>query len=317
VADADRELQHEIDRLYGVAPEDFVEEREALARRLRSERRRDEARDVHALRKPSQAAWAINRVARDDPRLADDVVSADEALRRAQSQLASGGGPDALRTAANAQREAVDRFTAAARDVLARAGTAGEDALRRIRETLLAAATDPALGELVRAGRVVREQAPIGFGPFAAVPEPIERPPAPARRRRDRPAARPKDGREGAAEAARDEAGRAARDEARRRADAQARAEEDARRRAEAQARASEARASEARAHGEAERLEAALDEAGGRVAEARADLDRARRALGEAVREAANLERAVKRARAEAARASARRRELEAEAPS
>ena len=293
VAEADWDLGAEIDRLYGVAPEDFVGEREALVRRLRGERRRDEAKDVHALRKPSQAAWVINRVARQDLQLADDVVSAGDALREAQLGLASGGA-DALRAAASAQHDAVNRFRQAARHALAAEGLAGEELLRRIQETLLAAATDPELAERVRTGSVVKEKAPVGFGPLAAAPSPLP--------------TKPKKGKAAASE----------HDPARGRADEEAReaAKEDGGRRAELQARVREARATEARVHEGVAQLEAALDKAETRRATARGKVDEATRKLAQAEAQAADLERTVAQARDEAERASVLLRELEAEAP-
>ena len=295
VAETEWDLGAEIDRLYGTAPEDFVGEREALARRLRSERRRDEAKEIHSLRKPSQAAWAINRVARQDPKLSDDVVCAGDALREAQLGLASGGAPDALRTAASAQHEAVNRFRQAARQALAAQGLAVEEVLRRIQETLLAAATDPELAERVRGGRVVKEQAPVGFGPLAAAPAA-----GPIKPKKARAAAGPRD------------------DRARRRGEAEARAaaEEDAHHRAELQARVREARATEARAHEQAARLEAALEKAEKRRGKAHEKLEAATRKLAEAEGQATELEQAVAQARDEADRASRLLQDVEAEAP-
>ena len=314
VADADRELEAEIDRLYGVPSEDFVSERDALARRLRSERRRQEAKEVGALRKPSRAAWAINRVARDQPRLAEDVGSAGDALRAAQAGLAEGGGPDELRAAAQVQRAAVDGFADAARDLL---GSGGEDTLRRIRETLLAAATDADLAERVRGGRVVREQAPAGFGPWVpapATPEGSTRA-KPARPSGDRAeeagGAERRAEEEERARGAEEERARGAEEERARGAE-----EEDDRRRAEAQARIREARGAEARAHEEAAQLAGALDEARVRRDDAREARDQAQHELDGAEREVTELERAARRARAEAGRASARLRELEATGP-
>ena len=278
VAAADRDLEAEIDRLYDTAPEDFVGEREAVARWLRGERRRDEAKQVHALRKPSQGAWAINRVARRKPELAEAVMSTGDALGEAQLALASGGGADTLRAAADAHQQAVNRFAQAAREALAQRGVASDEALRRVHETLFATATDPELAEQVRTGRVVKEQAPVGFGPLGAVPAPA---PAPAERKRPKPAP----------------------------------VEDGARRRAELQARLRDARASEARAHEEAARLEAALAKADQRRGKAREKLENAGRKLAEAEGQAAELGVAAAQARDEAERASALLRAVEAEA--
>ena len=291
VAAAEWDLGAEIDRLYGSSPDEFVAERESLVRRLRAERRRDEAKEVHALRKPSRAAWAINRVAREDPELAADAVAAGEALRDAQLAVGTGGGADALRAAANAQRATVERFARAARDGLAGAGLGEAELLGRVTETLLAAATDPDLAERVGAVRVIREQAPVGFGALAAAPAPLER------TRRGRSAARAGD-RPGQPEA---RAAKAADDEARRRA--------------ESQARVREARAGEARAHEQAAQLETAFEQAEARRSKAREGLERAQAKADAAEQDAADVEVALAQAQDEALQASALLRQLEADA--
>ena len=52
------------DDLYGLALEQFIPERGALAKALRADKRREEAAAVAALRKPSGAAWAVNQLVR-------------------------------------------------------------------------------------------------------------------------------------------------------------------------------------------------------------------------------------------------------------
>src|SRR4029079_16990871 len=56
-------IDSEIDRLYGLALEEFRKERDALARRLRADGNRDDAASVAELRKPVLAAWVVNRLA--------------------------------------------------------------------------------------------------------------------------------------------------------------------------------------------------------------------------------------------------------------
>ena len=46
--------------LYGLPLPRFIPERAALVKALRSEKRRDEAAVIAAMRKPSVAAWAVN-----------------------------------------------------------------------------------------------------------------------------------------------------------------------------------------------------------------------------------------------------------------
>ena len=62
------ELVPEAERLLAAAPDRFVAERKALAKKLRDEGRGEEAAAVEALRKPSAVVLAVNRSARDRPK---------------------------------------------------------------------------------------------------------------------------------------------------------------------------------------------------------------------------------------------------------
>ena len=80
----------ELDALYGLAPEEFVAARDALARRLRKEGRREEAAEVAARRRPSAAAWALNQVARQAPAVVEAALAAGRALRERGRRGAGG-----------------------------------------------------------------------------------------------------------------------------------------------------------------------------------------------------------------------------------
>ena len=54
----------DVDELFGLPLDEFIPERTALAKSLRAEGRRDEAKEVAATRKPSVAAWAVNQLVR-------------------------------------------------------------------------------------------------------------------------------------------------------------------------------------------------------------------------------------------------------------
>jgi hypothetical protein len=150
-----------IDHLYGVAPEDFVGERDALAKRLRADGDRSGAAAVKKLPKPTRAAWAVNRLVRERPEEIRALVQAGEALAGAQEQLFDGADADVLRGAAEAARRLVDALAAeapvdgAARD--------------KVRATLHAATVDDAVREEVGAGRVVKEREASGFGGIEAL----------------------------------------------------------------------------------------------------------------------------------------------------
>ena len=61
------DLDDEVDTLYGLPLDEFVAERDALSKRLRADKRREDANAVKALRKPSVAAWAPTRCCAANP----------------------------------------------------------------------------------------------------------------------------------------------------------------------------------------------------------------------------------------------------------
>lgn len=155
----------EIDRLYALPLDRFTAERDELARRLRKEGRRDEAEAVKRLRKPSVAAWAVNRLARERKADVRALLAAAERLRRAH-----GAGPAEFREAAAAEREALGRLVTEARAVLEEAGRRPTEAtVNAVARTLQAAAADEREREALERGRLDRELEPGGFEALAGV----------------------------------------------------------------------------------------------------------------------------------------------------
>jgi hypothetical protein len=244
-----------VDRLYGLPPGSFVPERDALARALRGDRRRDDAAAVKALAKPTVAAWAVNQVVRSQGRDARALWSAGDALAGAQAAVVAGKGSGSdLRAAAEAERAAVETLVDAARGLLDDRGHGlSETTLERVRSTLHAAAIDPEAREAVAAGRAEHELEPPALGGFAGAAAA----PAPARAGKRRGEADRDREREAAAEARRVERERRA-----------------LRRRVE------QAQAALEKARADAERAQERLDAAREREAEASDVLDEARAAL-------------------------------------
>ena len=150
----------EADDLYGLPDDEFTAARDALAKRLRGEKRREEADEVKALRRPSVAAAAINRAVREHG--ADDLLAAGEALREAHEALLAGNGDAAaVREATTSEREAVRDFARLALGDGASAST--ED---KVRATLHAASVDDDVRDLLVAGRLERD-AEAGADPMA------------------------------------------------------------------------------------------------------------------------------------------------------
>ncbi len=138
-----------VDRLYGLPPAEFIAARNAAVKELRKAGRREAAEQVKALRKPTAAAGAVNRLVREHRGEVEQFLQAAAALRDAQF---SGKGD--LAAAGRRERRALERLT----------GLGGE----AVRQTLLAAAVDDQAARQVLEARLERELEPRGFGTLLA-----------------------------------------------------------------------------------------------------------------------------------------------------
>jgi hypothetical protein len=155
--------------LYGLPLERFTQERNALAKRLRQEGRRDEASEVSKLRKPSVAAWAVNQLVRTQKREVTALFKAGDRLVKVQTDLlAKRGQPGSLRQAVEGEREAVAALVERARGLLSTGGVELSDQrLEQVSETLHAAALDADSRAQVRPGCLQRELRHVGLGSLA------------------------------------------------------------------------------------------------------------------------------------------------------
>jgi hypothetical protein len=156
--------------LYGLPLERFTEERNTLAKELRRAGRRDQAAEVAKLRKPSLAAWAVNQLARTQPRDMKALFKSGDALQKAQAELLAGrSDPASLRAAVEAERVAVDRLLDRARGLLSSDGHELSPAgLEQVSETLHAAALEEDARVQVSDGCLTRELRRAGLGGLAA-----------------------------------------------------------------------------------------------------------------------------------------------------
>lgn len=158
-------VERRLDPLYQAPPEEFVAARDALSRELRAEGDRESAARVKKLRRPSAAAWVINRVSADNPEGTRDFVIASEELSEAQQRVLAGEvGGDELRQAAARERAAMDRYLAEARTIAAGRGGNIEVVMERVAETLRAVGSDADLRGRVLRGRVEKEQSAATVG---------------------------------------------------------------------------------------------------------------------------------------------------------
>jgi hypothetical protein len=160
--------------LYGLPLERFTPERNALAKQLRADGRRDEAAQVAAMRKPSVGAWAVNQLVRTQRRAVKQLFTTGDVLRRAQSELLAGrGDAGTLLEAAKRERAAVDWLVETARGLLSSGGRElTPAALDRVAETLHAAALDDDARALVQDGCLHQELRHVGLGDGGAAAAP-------------------------------------------------------------------------------------------------------------------------------------------------
>ncbi len=157
----------EIDRLYGLPLDQFTAARDAAAKKLRAEGRREAAERVKGLRKPTAPAWAMNQLARGSGGGLGDLIAVGRELRDAQKRLVGGNekaGGD-VRDLSARERALVRGLTGEARALLRERGTAaGEGPLDDVAETLHAAALDEQAAAEVVEGRLTRGRQAIGLG---------------------------------------------------------------------------------------------------------------------------------------------------------
>jgi hypothetical protein len=167
---ADRDKQ--IDQLYSVPLDEFVERRNELARSLREDANRPASDEVRKLRKPTLPAWTVNQLARREKMRLRGLLTAGERLRKAHEELLVGGSPEALQQGRDGERRAIAELVGAAELLLKEAGhPASEATLERVRDTLHAAVVDEGIGRRVREGRLEKEEQMTGFG-FGNLPAP-------------------------------------------------------------------------------------------------------------------------------------------------
>jgi hypothetical protein len=150
-----KQIESELDELYGLPAEEFTAARNEAARRLRAAGDAAGAERLAKAKKPTLAAWAVNQLGR---RHADQIA----ALLRAGKRLRDAGGDRAkLRKATEQEREAVQRLVSSADRLLERPSG---PLLDRVRETLHAASVDDEAGRAVQEGRLTKELQAVGFG---------------------------------------------------------------------------------------------------------------------------------------------------------
>ncbi len=149
------------DELYALRADAFAAARDEQVRQARSGGRAALARELNKLRKPTQSAWLINLLWRDQREVMQQLFELAEALSQAQAQAS---GPELLRLTAQ-RRELEAALMRRARTLSEQAGVSVSAAMEReAQETLAAAVALPEVADEVRTGRLVKPTAYAGFG---------------------------------------------------------------------------------------------------------------------------------------------------------
>ncbi|MEU0596438.1 hypothetical protein [Streptomyces ardesiacus] len=291
------QVEQVLDELYVTPPPAFVAHREERAAASRTAGRKEDARRIHAARRPTLAAWAANLLARSRPEETRRFLALGQALREAHRTLDA----DGLKELSAQRRRIVAALSRQAAQLADEAGHRLSQAAQREVESTLRAV----LADSDAAGQWAGARLEVSLTPPSAFPSGTAA--APPARPGPEPAPRPKSSRAASGTRAKDELA----ERRRRRREERERAEQEAER---ARQRLRAARAEQADAetslHAADDRLagaQAALDAAEERLRAAHEDLDRAARDR----REAEERDRAAAHAVTEAereARASERR---------
>jgi len=154
------------DELYGTLPEGFTAARDECVKRARATGDGVLARELAKLRRPTQSAWLVNQLARDEQAPLDDLLGLVDEYGQALSER-DGARLTELTTR---RRRLETQLIARASELAAEAGALPSDStLQEVRDTLDAAVSDPDFANEVREGRLVKGAAPT-WGASAETP---------------------------------------------------------------------------------------------------------------------------------------------------
>jgi len=157
-----------LDELYTTPPSDFVTRRETAAAAARTAGQVDDARRIHAARRPTLAAWAANLLLRSQPEESRQFLELGQALREAYQALDA----DGLKDLSAQRRHVVSALSQQAAELAGEAGYRLSQSVRQdLEETLRAVLADPDAADQWVGGRLVNALTPPSdFRPGTAPP---------------------------------------------------------------------------------------------------------------------------------------------------
>jgi hypothetical protein len=158
-------MLNDVDALFALPLSEFTAGRNALIKRLKQDKRGDEAARVQALAKPPLSAWAVNQLYWRHRNEFDRLLAAGSLLSQAHVSQLSGKATDVHGPLA-ARREAMSVLLRLVDKLLRDSGhSAAPDTMRRIATTLETLSVPGAL----LPGRLTEDVASLGFESLAAL----------------------------------------------------------------------------------------------------------------------------------------------------
>jgi exonuclease VII small subunit len=170
----DVQLESAIANLYNGPLDDFVQQRDALAKQLRSDGKREAASMVKNARKPSRVAWILDKAAHEGEHELEALVAAVD------DTLAAQNGEGDIRETIVRLRAAVREFAGVAARVAERTGYSVESSV--LANAALAVAGNPEYFSQLRRGCVVDIPPASGIDFFTAIAPPDKAKPQLVRR---------------------------------------------------------------------------------------------------------------------------------------
>jgi len=163
------EIEDDIDSLFQQPWADFTSARNALAARLKSSGRPNDASLVKAVVKPSISAWAVNQLYWQHRDEFDALIAAGQRLHKLQTSSLAGKAGD-VRAWMDARRKALSKLSDLATSLLREAGhNPTPDTIRRVTTTLEALSSYASSQDGPTAGRLTQDVDPPGFDSLASM----------------------------------------------------------------------------------------------------------------------------------------------------
>jgi hypothetical protein len=147
----DHDVEKALDELYATPPPEFVSRREILTAAARTDGRVEDARRIHAARRPSLAAWTMNLLLRSEPEESRRFLELGRALREAYQSLDA----DGIKELSEQRRSIVAAMSRQAAGLAAEAGHRLSEPVRRdVEATLRAVLADQEAADRWATGRL-------------------------------------------------------------------------------------------------------------------------------------------------------------------